>query len=73
MERLVPAASELSVAEQAELTAGVDLWHTAGVDRLGLAGIGASDGPSGSARLAVHGVDLDAVAMRHRPGVDVEP
>ena len=48
MERLVPAASELSVAEQAELTAGVDLWNTAGVDRLGLAGIGVSDGPSGA-------------------------
>ncbi len=48
MERLVPAATDLSVAEQAELTAGVDLWHTAGVDRLGLAGIGVSDGPSGA-------------------------
>lgn len=45
---LVPAASDLSVAEQAELTAGVDLWHTAGVDRLGVAGIGVSDGPSGA-------------------------
>ena len=45
---LYPGSSALSVAEQAELTAGVDLWHTAGVDRLGLAGIAVSDGPSGA-------------------------
>ena len=41
-------AKDLGVGEQAALTAGVDLWHTAGVDRLGLAGIGVSDGPSGA-------------------------
>ncbi len=44
----VPAASDLSADEQAALTAGADMWHTAGVDRLGLAGIGVTDGPSGA-------------------------
>ena len=44
----VPAASDLTVDEQAALTAGADMWHTAGVDRLGLAGIGVTDGPSGA-------------------------
>ena len=41
-------AAELTFDEQAALTAGVDLWHTAGVDRIGLAGIGVTDGPSGA-------------------------
>src|SRR6478735_3159508 len=44
----VPAASDLTVEEQAALTAGVDLWHTAGVDRLGIPGVGVTDGPSGA-------------------------
>ena len=42
------AASDLTVAEQAMLTAGVDMWHTAGVERLGIAGFGVTDGPSGA-------------------------
>ena len=41
-------AAELTFDEQAALTAGVDLWHTAGVDRIGLPGIGVTDGPSGA-------------------------
>ncbi len=41
-------ASELTFDEQAALTAGSDMWHTAGVERLGVAGIGVSDGPSGA-------------------------
>ena len=44
----VPSASDLTFDEQAALTAGADMWHTAGVDRLGLAGIGVTDGPSGA-------------------------
>ena len=44
----LPAASDLSADEQAALTAGADIWHTVGVDRLGLAGIGVTDGPSGA-------------------------
>lgn len=43
-----PSASDLTVAEQAALTAGSDLWHTTGVERLGVAGIGVTDGPSGA-------------------------
>ena len=41
-------AAELTFEEQATLTAGVDLWHTAGVDRIGLPGLGVTDGPSGA-------------------------
>ena len=33
------------------------MWHTAGVDRLGVAGIGVTDGPSGARGDAVHRVD----------------
>ncbi len=34
--------------EQAALTAGADMWHTNGVERFGLDGIGVTDGPSGA-------------------------
>ena len=34
----VPAAADLTLDEQAALTAGADMWHTAGVERLGVAG-----------------------------------
>ncbi len=44
----VPAASDLTLDEQAVLTGGADMWHTAGVDRLGVSGIGVTDGPSGA-------------------------
>ncbi len=44
----VPSASDLTFDEQAALTAGSDMWHTAGVDRLGLTGVGLTDGPSGA-------------------------
>jgi beta-glucosidase len=47
-DRSLPSASDLTFDEQAALTAGADMWHTAGVDRLGLPGIGVTDGPSGA-------------------------
>lgn len=41
-------AADLTFEEQAALTAGIDLWHTAGVERIGLPGLGVTDGPSGA-------------------------
>ena len=49
------------------------MWHTAGVDRLGLAGIGVTDGPSGARGAEFTGVGLDVAAVRHGAGLDVEP
>ena len=42
------STAELTLDEQAALTAGSDLWHTAGVERLGVSAIGVTDGPSGA-------------------------
>ncbi len=42
------SATDLTLDEQATLTAGADLWHTAGVERLGITPIGLTDGPSGA-------------------------
>ena len=44
----VPSASDLTAEEQATLTGGADMWHSAGVDRLGMPGLGVTDGPSGA-------------------------
>jgi beta-glucosidase len=40
--------ADLTFDERTALTSGVDLWHTAGVDRLGIAGMAVTDGPSGA-------------------------
>ena len=66
-------ASDLTFDEQAALTAGVDMWHTAGVDRLGIAGIGVTDGPSGARGTEFTGSSLDVAALRHRSCGDLEP
>ncbi len=60
------SAADLTFDEQATLTAGVDMWHTAGVDRLGLAWPGRHRRPERGAGHAVHGVDVDVAAVRHR-------
>ena len=39
---------ELTLAEQVALLAGVDFWHTAGVERLGIPALRVSDGPVGA-------------------------
>ena len=44
----VPSVSDLTFDEQATLTAGADMWHSASIDRLGLPGFGLTDGPSGA-------------------------
>ena len=45
--RLARLLVELDLDERAALTAGVDMWHGAGVDRLGLVGLKVADGPAG--------------------------
>jgi beta-glucosidase len=42
------AGGELTLTEQAALTAGVDFWHTASVDRLGVGPLRVTDGPAGA-------------------------
>jgi beta-glucosidase len=42
------ALEQLTLEEKAALTAGTDLWHTAAVDRLGLAALRLTDGPNGA-------------------------
>ncbi len=44
----VPSVSELSIEEQSALTGGADMWHSAEIDRLGIPGLGLTDGPSGA-------------------------
>lgn len=39
---------ELSLEEKCSVVAGVDLWHTAGVARLGIPGLRVTDGPNGA-------------------------
>ena len=39
---------DLTLAEQAALTAGVDFWHTASIDRLGIGPLRVTDGPAGA-------------------------
>ncbi len=43
-----PTAQDLTLAEQAALTAGVDFWHTASVERLGIGPLRVTDGPAGA-------------------------
>jgi len=39
---------KLTVEEKAALVAGIDLWHTPGVPRLGIPGLRVTDGPNGA-------------------------
>ncbi len=40
--------ARLTLEEKASLTAGTDLWHTPGVERLGIAPLKVTDGPNGA-------------------------
>ncbi len=44
----MPDVSQLTFAEKSALTAGVDLWHTAPIDRLGVPSVRMTDGPNGA-------------------------
>lgn len=46
-ERVEAIVADLSVAEQASLTAGEDVWHLPALERLGIGRLKMSDGPSG--------------------------
>lgn len=47
-DRVEGLLAELTPAEKADLTAGVDMWHSRGVERLGIRGLKVSDGPNGA-------------------------
>src|SRR5437763_14351861 len=47
-ERIEKLVTELTLDEKAALTAGVDLWHGPGAERLGLPALKVTDGPSGA-------------------------
>ena len=42
------SAADLTLEEQAALTAGIDFWHTAPVRRLGIGSLRLTDGPAGA-------------------------
>ena len=46
--RVEALLSELTLDEKARLTAGIDMWHGSGVERLGIRGLKVSDGPNGA-------------------------
>jgi beta-glucosidase len=47
-DRVEALLAELSLDERAALTAGVDMWHGAAVDRVGLPALRVTDGPVGA-------------------------
>ena len=47
LERLDALVRSLSIEERAQLTAGIDAWHAAGVDSIGLEPMLTQDGPNG--------------------------
>ncbi|GIU91022.1 MAG: hypothetical protein KatS3mg010_2121 [Acidimicrobiia bacterium] len=46
--RIEALLRELTVDEKAAMVAGVDMWHTAGVERLGIPAMKVTDGPIGA-------------------------
>ena len=48
VDRVEELIAQLTIEEQAALTVGVDMWHAAGVERLGITGIKVTDGPNGA-------------------------
>jgi len=43
-----PSVADLALEEQAALTAGIDFWHTAPIERVGISSLRVTDGPSGA-------------------------
>ena len=48
MTRIDELLDQMSLDEQAALTAGHDVWHVDGVERLGVAALKVTDGPVGA-------------------------
>jgi beta-glucosidase len=48
MDRIEQLLRELTVEEKAAMVAGVDMWHTAAVERLGIPALKMTDGPIGA-------------------------
>ena len=56
--------AELTLDEKASLTAGVDLWNIAGIERLGIPPISVTDGPNGARGSALLGAgDVTAACL----------
>lgn len=51
-EKITALLEQLTLSEKVSMIAGVDMWHTAAVERLGIPAMKVSDGPNG-----VRGVD----------------
>jgi beta-glucosidase len=57
--RVDQLVAELTLDEKAALTAGVDMWSTAGVERLGIPPVTVTDGPNGARGTALFGLGSD--------------
>lgn len=47
-ERIEALLRQMTLEEKASLAAGADLWHTVGIERLGIPGLKVTDGPNGA-------------------------
>ena len=65
-------AAELPLDEQAALTAGIDMWHTAGIERVGVPGMGLTDGPSGARGFQFTGTTSTSLPCGTALGLDME-
>lgn len=58
-ERVDQLVAELTVDEKASLTAGVDMWSTAAVDRVGIPAVTVTDGPNGARGTSLLGLGAE--------------
>ena len=58
-ERVDRLVAELTLDEKAALTAGLDMWSTAAVERLGIPAVTVTDGPNGARGTALFGLGTE--------------